>query len=120
LEWDTNNCGANIRISDENKTITKISGGGVWNAGVLGNMPVNRYSIRLVKRGASGCIMIGFANKNEFKCNANNYNNKCGYYLYVRDGTINCKNTSGSSYTSSIIAEGTIIEAIFDSEKKQN
>jgi hypothetical protein len=60
--------------------------------------------------------LIGFASKNGFKCNGTNYNT-CGYYLQTRTGKIFSKDVKGEVYVDDF--KGTIIEAIFDSKKKQ-
>jgi hypothetical protein len=66
--------------------------------------------------------MIGFGNKNKFNCDRNHCNNYV-YYLSTYDGSICSEDKHGTSerenYVDAPLEAGTIIEAIFDSQKQQ-
>jgi hypothetical protein len=105
-------CGSNAQLSNENKRIKKIGGGG-WNCAALGTK-CTRYKIRLVNNCHT--VMVGFAttafNKegNNF-CSANG-----GFYMHLANGTLYCmdRNQSGSSYLTQCNTNGTTIEAMLE------
>jgi len=87
VTWDSSRCGSNLRLTNDNKTVTKVSGGDGWNAGVLGTEPVESYHVTITSRGACGNLMVGLAPQSGFQINGTNCST-CGYYIRVYNGTL--------------------------------
>jgi len=116
LTWDPNNRGANLQLSDGNKTVVKISSLG-WNAGVLGTEAISSYKVKVNSRGSSGHVMVGFAPRSGFQPNGQNYH-QCGYYLYLTNGTLYSGHGQGAGYTQPI-NDGDIITVTYDAASRQ-
>jgi hypothetical protein len=112
-------------LSNNNKTATKTIGtvtvtsvGTGWDSGVLGNSPCEKYSIRIINRGANGYLMVGLAPKTGFRPNGHNYNS-CGFYLHVHGTLYGQDGTSGKAYRGSAIMNGSTIQVIYDKPNQQ-
>ena len=75
LFWDINNQTDYCTYTNDNLTVTKINSVASWNVcRVIGNIAVDRYTIRIDNQGTDGGIIIGFANETNF-VNGNNRRN---------------------------------------------
>lgn len=79
VRWDTLRCGLNSMLSNDNKAVTKVSGGQGWN-GVLGTEPVESYHMNITCLGPNGTLMVGLAPQSRFQIDTINPNQQ-HYYI---------------------------------------
>ena len=120
LCFDTGMKSDNATFSNNNKTVTKTSGGyGAWNCGVLMNMKVEKFRVRILQTGPGNEIMIGFAPKNTFQVNGLNFN-RSGWYIYSHNGCLYSQAGDGGSralYGKAIVVND-IVEVSYNANAK--
>jgi len=99
--WDSKHCGRNLTITGN--IVKKTSGGGSWNANVLGCLPVDAFIVQSV---TGGSIMVGLAPK-QTDPNEANYH-KCGFYINLGNGYVYNKTPPARGYTGIIKANSTV------------
>jgi hypothetical protein len=112
--WDLTHCGAHITLS-ENDTVATKSGPAGWNAAVLGNASVEKFSFTVTNR-ASGNIMIGFGTRSINK-NGSNHNSPNAWYLIISNGTV-CSSAGQASFTGAL-PNGTRVVAIHNKTARE-
>jgi len=74
LMWDENKKSNNSTYSNNNLTVTKTSGKGRWNCGVIGNVAVDKFTVRIDDKGDNVFMMIGFTSGDNWDPNGVNFN----------------------------------------------
>jgi hypothetical protein len=108
-------------LSEDKLTVTKRSSSGEWDAGVLGSIPCNRFSLRIDHIGINCEMMIGFATKEGYDINGDNAES-CGWYFDACYGELSSENNDtrcSTSYHHSSLKVGNVLTAIWDQEKKE-
>ena len=87
--WDENRKSTNCIYSNNNLTVKK-TGPGFWNCGVIGNVAVDTFTVRLdmektIRYG--GGVTIGFTTGDIWNLNDYNSNNN-GWFIAIYDGNL--------------------------------
>eukprot|EP01118_Nematostelium_gracile_P002210 TRINITY_DN12440_c0_g1_i1.p1 TRINITY_DN12440_c0_g1~~TRINITY_DN12440_c0_g1_i1.p1 ORF type:complete len:314 (+),score=78.82 TRINITY_DN12440_c0_g1_i1:32-973(+) len=112
-QWDSSNTGSGIILSHEHKRASRTNSNG--HSAVIGDASVTTFQLRFINRGTNGWAMVGLAPQT-LKINSYDYNN-CGWYLFLRDGTLYSQSgDNGRQYTSAI-KNNSIIQVNHNKEK---
>ena len=115
LMWDENRKSTNCIYSNNNLTVTK-TGDGIWDCLVIGNVAVDKFTVRIDKIKNWGGVLIGFTNGDIWNPNKD-HSYKNGWYINVYDGKlygigIEIKNGINSAPYSSEIKNGDYLTVI--------
>jgi hypothetical protein len=110
LQWDKTFCSAKLRLSDDGLTVTSTGAGAV-----LGNLPKDHFAVTILKK-KSDDLLVGFAPTLTFPL-VGNYEH-CGWFLSIGSGCV-CHLGRDIAYIGSPVAEGSVVEAIYNRERKE-
>ena len=113
LIWDPTKKSDNATYSENGLKVTKTSGDFDWNCGVIGNVKVDKYSVKIEKKLPRGGIGIGFTAGKVWKPNGENCKEN-GWFIAARNGTLyGIGGFENKAYTNEII-ENDIVTVIRD------
>ncbi|KAL9646805.1 hypothetical protein ABK040_013667 [Willaertia magna] len=113
-KFDPNYFSANARLLNSGDRVRKYQGGAAWNCGVLGDNGCYNYKIKIINGGANNCLMIGFALKNSFLINGQNYSAHGWYFYYYNGSKYSQLGENNATYGRFTPKNGTVIEATYD------
>lgn len=112
LKWDNTRKSIHCTLSNNNLTVTKTSGTFTWNCIMVGNITVDKYTVRIDKTRFIGGILIGFSLLCDLNPNEDRFEN--GWFISVYDGKlygIGIADTHDNDYSTKI-KEGDFITVI--------
>lgn len=121
LLWDVNKKPDNCRFFNNKLTVIKLSGDEHWDCGVIGNIAVDKFTVKIEDRGSNGNIFIGFTTGESWDSNGDNGDNNRdnGWYISLYSGYlfgIGITANTGTYDTSAII-NGDYITVIREGNK---
>ena len=111
LIWDPTKKSDNATYSENGLKVTKTSGDKKWNCGVIGNVKVDKYSVKIEKR-ENGCINIGFTTGEVWEPNGENYREN-GWFLATKGKLFGIGGIISKVYTDQL-QENDIVTVIRD------
>lgn len=117
VHWDEAKKPKRCTLINDNLTVTKTAGAAGWDCGVIANTAVDRYTLRVDNKGASGSnCMIGFTAGTTWNINGQNFDCN-GWFMHIFDGTLYAAGVANAPYSTAIntgdyitvIREGTTI-----------